>query len=1751
MDNLIGYNNLEQLYVGESIIVYRALREVDGRSVILKMLKEEYPDPTNIARLVYEYNLLKNLTIPDIVHTEGFEKQQNHYAIVLEDIPNSCTLREYISTHKISIEDFLYIAIQLADALHQLHEAHIIHKDINPDNILISKDGKLVKLMDLSIATQLTEEEQAIINPETLEGTLPYISPEQTTRMNRSIDRRTDLYSLGITFYEMLIGRLPFEANDAIEWVSYHIAKQPLPPHEISPHIPPMISKIILKLLAKSAEDRYSTALGLKKDLETCLTAWEKNQTIFEFPLGAKDRASTFHIPQKLFGREKEIHHLLEVFEKVNRGAREVLFVEGPSGIGKSSLINEIQKPITRQRGYFITGKYTQYQSDIPYDGLIQAFRQLIQHVLTESTQQVSYWREQLTKALSPNGQIIINVIPEVERLIGKQPPVVELPPTEARTRFELVFFDFVSVFARKDHPLVLFLDDMQWADTGSFNLLTQLLQDTEVNYFLLLCSYRDKEVAATHPLFEMKKQFIKSNVMHATLQLKPLTQKSVTELISETLNTQNSIEELSKLVMEKTGGNPYFVNLFLTSLYKNHQLVYDENQDQWVWDIQTLRNLPITDNVADLVINEIHRLPEAVQEALKTASCIGSRFTLANLLSLINQPAEAIAKLLWIALEEKWIIPVGGNYKLALTDTNIVTNSTKIIYRFSHDRVQQALYSLIPEERQKEIHLKLGYLLLAEFLAGNEHFLFNVVHHFSICLQLIQTEEERFKISEIFRQAANKAKFSIAYDVAVTYLKSSLQLLGDKAWEEHYELAFDSYLNLANCQYLSGAYEQADIQFTEVIKKAKTNLEKAKVLQYQALAYTIQSKYAEGADIAEKGLSLLGVKLPHSYNKLRLAWEFIKTKWLLRKKTVKDLLNLPLMQDPEKIIIMELLENVATFSLVANPNNYSKTICVSMQAIDYSLTYGNYSSSAQCYLHFALIEFIRGNVDSAYEYVQIAIKLAERFNQGQLGMVYVLSMRILPWKISYKDCLAYLNKASQLNFESGNLSYYQYSAIAIISMMLLANYSFSEIEEKIKTYLTDYQYTRNDSVVFGLKMYQSIIEILHGTKTIDEYQNLLNTFSSSEAANRISRVILLGSKSLLLTVAYLYEDWPLALATIESLEKDFQSSRAMSTLFVTSSYQFYKALTLCSIYHQARFVDRLRYKKIIKSILKNFQRWSTYCPENHQTQYFLLKAALLELNGNMKQALIEYEKCLKAARDTDRVFLEGVAHDYIARCFIRDGQMRTARSYLEYACAAYRQVDAMGKVNYLFDKYPEWLIQPAEEAVGSIHSSHHRSSRILDLDTVLKSAQTISSHMKLEDLLENLITIVVENAGAQRGIILLMEHDQLVVEAEGGIDLQPHVLQREPIDNRNDLALSLVRFVQNSREAVILGDASVKGPYTEDPYIREKKPLSILCAPVIYHDTLLGILYLENNLVREAFTKKHLELLHVLSAQIAISLENARLYTAYDQFIPHEFLDILGKRSVVDIRLGDNVQKEMAVLFTDIRGFSKLSEQLGPAKIFRLMNNYLGYMEPIIKKQGGFIDKFIGDAIMALFAGTADSAVLAAIGMQKELVNFNQETAKEGQSPIEIGIGINTGSLILGTLGSRGRLETSVISDAVNVAERIQELTKEYECRLLISDSTYKQLVKPERFEARFIGRTAIRGKAQEIGIWEVYNGDPEELRYAKLAIAKHYNEAIVLFSEGAYSKALSLFQRCLISLPNDKAIQRYIDSCQKQASS
>jgi serine/threonine protein kinase len=717
---IADYNLIEVIYEGTTTCVYRGLRKSDQTSVIIKTLKAEYPTIEQLAQLRHEYKILQSLEIEGIVKPLALESYQNGLALILSDF-DAESLKTFITNQKLELRQFLQIAIQLSKTLDQLHQNNIIHKDIKPHNILIAPQTGEVKIIDFSISSCLSRENLTVSNPNLLEGTLAYMSPEQTGRMNRSIDYRTDFYSLGVTFYEMLTGQLPFQTTDPLELTHCHIAKIPVSPQELNPEIPQAVSAIVMKLLAKTAEERYQSALGIKADLEVCLKKLQATEKIEDFIVGQLDLYSQFLIPQKLYGREQEVATLMDAFERVSLGATEMMLVSGYSGIGKSSLVNEVHKPIVRQRGYFISGKFDQFKRNIPYASLIQAFQELIRQLLTESYEKIAIWKAKILEALGANGQIIIDVIPEVKLIIGHQPVVPQLGLTESQNRFNRVFKQFIHVFCQKEHPLVIFLDDLQWTDSASLKFIPLLLNDPISQYLLLIGAYRDNEVNATHPLRITLEEIQKTGVVINNIVLQPLQFSDVNQLVSDTLrNNHKNSQPLAELVFTKTQGNPFFLTQLLKSLYQDNLLIFNFSKGCWQWDTELLQDIDITDNVIELMVNQIQKLAPTTQNVLKLAACIGDKFTL-DVLSIVNQKSlSETAKNLWESLQTGLVMPLSQSYKIPLVITSqqsdILTTEQEqitIAYKFLHDRVQQAAYSLIVDSQKKETHLKIGKLLL------------------------------------------------------------------------------------------------------------------------------------------------------------------------------------------------------------------------------------------------------------------------------------------------------------------------------------------------------------------------------------------------------------------------------------------------------------------------------------------------------------------------------------------------------------------------------------------------------------------------------------------------------------------------------------------------------------------------------------------------------------------------------------------------------------------------------------------------------------------------------------------------------------------------------------------------------------------------------------------------------------------------------------------------------------------------------
>ncbi len=1018
----------EIIYDSNKTIVYRAIKASERQPVVIKILKAQLLGLDAIARFKQEYQILTELDYTGIIKAYGLEKYQNKLALILEDFAGK-SLKEFTQNKKLDLKEFLQIAIQLTSALGFIHQNNIIHKDIKPKNILINPQTDQVKIIDFSIASRLTKETPVLSIPKLLEGTLAYISPEQTGRMNRNVDYRCDFYSLGATFYELLTNSLPFQSTDPLELIHCHIAKQPIPPHQLEPNIPVAISNLVLKLLAKNAEDRYQSAFGIKSDLELCWQQLVADGEISNFAIAKQDITGLFLIPQKLYGRETEVNNLMAAFERVSQGASEVILVSGYSGIGKSALVNEIYKPILQQNGYFIKGKFDQFKRDIPYASIIQAFQELIQQLLVESDDKLKGWQEKLLAKLDDSAQVIIDVIPELEIVIGSQPPVLQLGAAESQIRFNRLFQEFVWVFAQAEHPLVLFLDDLQWADSASLKLIEILVTTRNSGYLLLIGAYRDNEVSSTHLLVQTLEQIQVSGKTINNIVLSPLRLNTIHQLIAETLHETTSSKLLAELVLDKTQGNPFFLTQLLRSLHQEGLIRFDFTINRWQWDIQQINTVGVTDNVVNLMTNKIQKLPQTTQNVLVLAACIGNPFSLTTL-SVINEKSLiTTAGEIWAALQAGLILPLTNAYKIPLSIGEETAASSSfdesISYRFLHDRVQQSAYALIPELNKKSTHLKIGRLLLQnQPVEAQKENIFELVNHLNYGFDLIQEQIERDKLAQLNLVAGYKAKNAIAYEPAQRYLKIGIGLLAEDCWLYQYKLTLNLYDAAIDLECLNANYQRCQSLINIALENSGTLLDRVRICKRQIQLDIAQGNLSVSVDKALQVLNELEVFLPTEPEAINNYCEHLRQKLAFEDTEVSQLVNLPAMSNPYKQAAMEILNTMPGPVYIVKPQLFMPMM-LTMTAL--SVEYGNSVISTFGYCVYGLLLCsVWKSINIGYEFGQLALRLLDKFNEKALycNVMKVYSTHIHPCK----NHLSSATKLLQLSIESavstGNIEF-------------------------------------------------------------------------------------------------------------------------------------------------------------------------------------------------------------------------------------------------------------------------------------------------------------------------------------------------------------------------------------------------------------------------------------------------------------------------------------------------------------------------------------------------------------------------------------------------------------------------------------------------------------------------------------------------------------------------------------------------------
>ena len=1498
-----------QIYESSNSLVYRGIRKQDNKAVILKLLKQEYPTPAELARYKQEYEITRSLNIEGAIKAYSLQEYQRTLLIILEDFGGESLHKLINSSPKaqregelrwlggnlpIPLPEFLPLAIKITEILGRIHSANIIHKDINPSNIVLNPKTGEVKIIDFGIATRLTRTNPTLSHPNVLEGTLAYMSPEQTGRMNRFLDYRTDFYSLGVTFYELLAGQRPFTTTDVLELVHCQIAKQPIPLHILREgEVPKSVSDIVMKLMAKTAEERYQSAWGIVADLETCLRQLETTGRIAEFPIGSQDISDKFQIPQKLYGREQEIATLLAAFERVAGGAggaggaeeaggeisstslsslssssaahsrSELMLVAGYSGIGKSALVAEIYKPITKRKGYFISGKFDQFKRNIPYSGLVNAFAGLVRQILTESQSQLTAWRAKILSALGANSQVIIDVIPEVELIVGKQPALPELGPTEAQNRFNLAFQNFIRVFCSPEHPLVIFLDDLQWADAATLKLIKLIMTETNTQYLLTIGAYRDNEVNSNHPLIITLEELRKSGAIINQIILSPLTINCVSQLIAETLHSKiESVKPLAKLVFRKTGGNPFFVNEFLKTLYTENLIAFNPNKSRqrWKWNLAQIEAMGFTDNVVELMASRLKKLPKSVQELLQIAACIGGRFGSNTLAIITGKKLSHIDKILFNTVQLGLIVPT-----VDLEDELVIQS-----YKFGHDRIQQAAYALIKDSDKKALQLQIGRLLLQNISSERlSEEIFKIVDHFNLSLELVTDGEERNKIAQLNLMAGKKAKASTAYESAVRYLNLGRTVLAEDSWETEYELTLNIYLEAVEAEYLNTNYKQAEALSDIVLKQAKNVIEKVKVYETRILFYSAQNQLQTAIETGLEVLEMLGVSLSLSPPQIL---------------SVEELYNLPEMTDAYKQAAMRILMMLFAPTYSTNPG---LLLQISFTMVELCINYGNSPLAAYAYgLYGLLLCGVLEDIELGYQFGKLSLKVLDKFDAKEIKcQVYnKFNSFIIHWKEAARRSLEPLRETVQIGLETGDIQFACYASLNYCINLSLIGEPLGYVDNQHRQSCSFMENLKQDLPLHVNQLWAEFIGYFIEKKPDTNLGLNEQKLACMVENNTIS---FLYTFYLLKTIlSYYFKDTAQAVA-IASEAETYQAG--LIGLLPISQMPLYSSLAMLSQYHNSPTEEQIEYLKKVDLNQEKLKIWAEHAPMNYQHKYDLVaaeKARILEQNWLAAEL---YERSIKGAKENGYIHEEALAYELAAEFYLARGMEKIAQTYMTEARYGYVRWQATSKVKDLEERYPEFLAQSSlrSDKSTTTSSSHSTSSSVLDLNSVLKASQALSGEIVLGDLLAKMMKIAIENAGAQTGYLILKqwgeagnENEKWTIEASGAIESDAfQVLQSIPIENTSMVSKAIVNYVIRTQKSLVLNDAAKADDFAEDPYIVNQQPKSILCTPLLNQGHLVGILYLENNLTTAAFTPERLEVLNLLSSQAAISIQNAKLY--------------------------------------------------------------------------------------------------------------------------------------------------------------------------------------------------------------------------------------------------------------------------------
>jgi len=1528
-----NYKLLKKIHDNDRIAIYRAQRRADKRPVVIKFLISEYPSFNELTQFRNQYTIAKTLAIEGIVHPLALESYKNGFALVMEDT-DSIDLQSYLNTHAMTLNEFFNLSISISNILHGLYKNRVVHKNINPSNILIHCETQQIHLIDFSISSLLPREIQELQTVSVLQGTLDYISPEQSGRMNRGIDYRTDFYSLGISCYQILTGQLPFNSDDPMEIIHGHLAKQAIPPNVLNPNIPQPVNDLVLKLISKTIEDRYQSASGLKHDLFLCQKEWKEKNEIGMFPLGQKDIAERFQIPDKLYGREQEVVTLLEAFDRMSEGSTEMMLIAGLSGIGKTALINEVHKPITQQRGYFAKGKFDQFKRDIPFYALVQALRMLMQQLLSETAEQLASWKSSFLSALNDNAQVLIEVIPELQSIIGQQPPVARLEGNAEQLRFHRFFQLFIRVLAKQEHPLVIFLDDLQWADLVTLELISLLMNPKQSQSLLLIGAYRDNEVTDTHPLMLTLENIRKYNTAIHKITLGPLTEPDLNRLISESLrcSLQNG-RPMTAVVLKKTKGNPFYTHQFLKFLHEDGLITFDITKCFWFCDIEKIKLLiGVDETVVDLMTSQLQKLPLRTQAVLKLAACIGNPFDLNTLATVYVQPLMVTSTDLWPALQEGLILPMGDGYKFFQKQDAVDDNSAlSVFYRFLHDRVQQAAYGLISENEKVTVHLKIGRLL-KQRANNTDETLFDIINQLNLGSTLIDNRLERSELSVLNFKAAQKAKSSTAYVAAGQYLRTAVALLSENSWDSQYAQNIALFETAAEVAFLNSDFEAQERYSEILLEQAASLLDTIKIHKLRCQRFIAQNKKKDTINTVLNVLEQLGISFPESPNEVDFQQEYKQLKVLLADRSIASLDTLSDIIDKPSLAAIQLLASIISPAFDIRPE--LAPLLISRQ-VRLSITHGHTPDSIAGYAAYGLVLCAMGKIEQGNEFAELALALLARMNVNTLKALTFAGVfsGVRIWKFHPKETIAPFVEGYQSGIDVGD---YEWGTLCAFWHNTYAYFSGTELahlEQKIAAY-SDTISDCHQTYVLNINnmLHQTILNLLARSKVACELES--DAYSESKNLPELEHAKDLFSLGVLtiykLILYYLFHE---PIKAVETASVAEQYLDAISAYLFAALFYFYDALSHLDIYSDAL---QPRKAEILEKVSNNQEKlkfWAKYAPMNFQHKWDLVEAERLRVTGDNCAAMSHYERAIQGAKENDYIQEEALAYELAARFYLSWNKETIAQVYLTNAYYAYARWGAKAKVQALEQEYPELLAkQESPVPQANSHGVTTQTTQALELNTIMKSARALSGELSLNPLLKKMLNIVMENAGAGRCLLILQQEGEWAIRGESVLlPQQRQDLAAIPLCDYTELPMTLVQYVIRKEQAIVLDDAcDLHHRFHADTYFIENTEIkSVLCQPILSQAKLIGLLYLENTLAVGVFNSERLELLQMLASQAAISIENANLYETLEEKVIERTAELKKAQAELIKQAHDAGKAEMA-----IGVMHNIGNALTPAKV-------------------------------------------------------------------------------------------------------------------------------------------------------------------------------------------------------------------------